>query len=123
MDVLGWIAVGTLVVMSLWAGYSVISNTTYQIDKYFLSEIAKGNKDFKYAELRPYYTKGFYLVYNFGKVTYIIKGADVNHISGAVVQRVVDDVCRELGIPEGSMSHEVIGHDAIRIKIKEKTNV
>lgn len=98
-----------------------ISNlsSTRMVDDYFFREAIKSRKDFKYATITPYYSRGYYISARFGRDLYILKNRDFQDIYGAKVQEVADGICWDLGLPKGSMSTEVVGSDKIVIKLKE----
>lgn len=94
-------------------------SSTHMVDDYFFREAIKNRKDFKYATITPYYTRGHYISARFGRDVYILKNRDFQNIFGAKVEEVADSLCWDLKLPKGSLSTEVVGSDKIVIKLKE----
>ena len=94
-------------------------SSTHRVDDYFFREAIKNRKDFKYATVTPYYTRGYFVSVKFGRDLYILKNRDFQNIFGAKVQEVADDICWDLGLPKGSLSTEVVGSEKIVMKLKE----
>lgn len=105
-----------LVVLILLVCDYKFSAKQYFIGSFFINLHLKKVEDFKFATIEQYMGGSYRVSYHIGDSIYTATDEEFTSMSGANIQRVIDDIYWKSGMKKGSLHYEVLHPDTVIIK-------